>query len=501
MSAKFHKNSAGILASILIGFIILSFMFSGFQQRMGPKTADTIAEVDGTPIKVQEFQNMYDRQLNFYRQIFNRGNLTSEQIKKFQIKEKTLEGLIQQKIMINFSKKLNITPSEKEIANVIQGQEYFKNNGQFDINRYKMALSRAGLTPAEYEESIGQSIKLQGVTDMTRYIPVSKSYAKELLEIKKEILHIQGIQISKQSLTKFIDVSRAEIEAFLSDSENSKKLENYFNGRKAELDKPAEVKARHILMRVSESSSESGILKKMEEIHRKINNDNFAKLAKTHSEDPSGKDKGGELPPLTKGMTVPEFESVVFSLKEGEISKPFKSPFGFHIVQVLSQKEEVVATLDKYKHQIAKEILQKENTDGQKSLEEKLISEAKNLLLKNDNKGIQKFEKKYDAKFISNGSFSKLDNIIGPVNIPENEQAKLFANSTDKEKEFIINNPSEVVVLVSKRVSHQNNQETNLNERLIEERNNQQKQLSEQNQKSIYEILREKSKVKVFANL
>lgn len=63
----------------------------------------------------------------------------------------------------------------------------------------------------------------------------------------------------------------------------------------------------------------------------------FAKLAQEYSQDPGSAKRGGELGWLQKGALVKEFEDVAFSLKKGEISKPVKTPFGYHIIKVLDK--------------------------------------------------------------------------------------------------------------------------------------------------------------------
>ena len=67
--------------------------------------------------------------------------------------------------------------------------------------------------------------------------------------------------------------------------------------------------------------------------------DDFAELAKAHSDDKVSAIKGGDLGWTSPGDMVPEFEAVMDKLKPGEISKPFKTQFGWHIVQVLERRQ------------------------------------------------------------------------------------------------------------------------------------------------------------------
>jgi len=79
------------------------------------------------------------------------------------------------------------------------------------------------------------------------------------------------------------------------------------------------------------------------DISQKLSNGaDFATLAKLYSEDPGSSARGGYLDTMTVGMMVPEFENVVFSLKENEISKPFKTQYGYHIATVISRGKDYV---------------------------------------------------------------------------------------------------------------------------------------------------------------
>lgn len=98
--------------------------------------------------------------------------------------------------------------------------------------------------------------------------------------------------------------------------------------------------ARHILIRTSSEVSDEQARKTLLELKQKIEDGkNFAELASEFSEDPGSKIKGGDLGWAGPGDFVGTFEDVASSLPVGQISEPFKSPFGWHILEVLEHRD------------------------------------------------------------------------------------------------------------------------------------------------------------------
>jgi len=98
--------------------------------------------------------------------------------------------------------------------------------------------------------------------------------------------------------------------------------------------------ARHILIRTSADTDDDKARESLQDIKKRIEQgEDFADLANEYSEDPGSKIKGGDLGWANPGTFVPAFERVMASLTDGEISDPFKSQFGWHIMQVLERRE------------------------------------------------------------------------------------------------------------------------------------------------------------------
>src|SRR5579885_25405 len=98
--------------------------------------------------------------------------------------------------------------------------------------------------------------------------------------------------------------------------------------------------ARHILIKPSELVSKSDALQKLAQLKARIQGgDDFGELARSHSDDRGTAAKGGDLGWVNPGDLVPEFEQVMNGLKEGEISDPFETQYGVHIVQVIARRQ------------------------------------------------------------------------------------------------------------------------------------------------------------------
>jgi peptidyl-prolyl cis-trans isomerase SurA len=100
-----------------------------------------------------------------------------------------------------------------------------------------------------------------------------------------------------------------------------------------------QTRLRHILIRPSEVVSEAEARRRLLDLRERIvsGKEDFAQIARVHSEDGTAA-RGGELDWLYPGDTVPEFERAYEALPIGEVSQPVRTPFGFHLIQVLERR-------------------------------------------------------------------------------------------------------------------------------------------------------------------
>ncbi len=106
--------------------------------------------------------------------------------------------------------------------------------------------------------------------------------------------------------------------------------------QKAEED---QVHVRHILMKTNELADDATVKQKLNTLRdRVLKGDDFAGLAQTTSEDPGSAVDGGDLGWAGPGTYAPEFEAAIATLKDNEISEPFKTQYGWHIAQMLGHR-------------------------------------------------------------------------------------------------------------------------------------------------------------------
>lgn len=126
-------------------------------------------------------------------------------------------------------------------------------------------------------------------------------------------------------------------------------LKTEYNNMVKSLKESDDKRVSHILV-----ASEQDATKILDEI--KSGKISFEDAAKKYSVDPTTKDRGGEIGFISKGQTVPAFEKTTYSLKQGEISKPIKTDFGWHIIKLLESKKKAIPSFDEIKENLEQSV-------------------------------------------------------------------------------------------------------------------------------------------------
>ena len=140
---------------------------------------------------------------------------------------------------------------------------------------------------------------------------------------------------------------------------SDEQVEKYYEEHKKQFTQPSTRNVRHILIACSKPAECKKDEAKADELYTQLKNGaDFAALAKKVSEDPGTKAQGGTYQAV-KGQSAPEFDKVAFALDVGELSKPVKTQFGWHIIKAVSTvKAERATPLATVKDTIRNQLLQ-----------------------------------------------------------------------------------------------------------------------------------------------
>ncbi|HJR94767.1 MAG TPA: peptidylprolyl isomerase, partial [Gaiellaceae bacterium] len=141
----------------------------------------------------------------------------------------------------------------------------------------------------------------------------------------------------------------------------------YYTQNQSQYGTPESRDVRHIL--IAEKSDDDKVdfaasKAKADDIYAQLENGaDFAALAKSSSADPGSKDSGGKLT-ISRGQTVPEFDKISFELDTGELSKPVKTQYGYHVIEAVSDIRKAQTTpIDKVRATIRATLLQQKRNE------------------------------------------------------------------------------------------------------------------------------------------
>jgi peptidyl-prolyl cis-trans isomerase D len=451
MKNAFASKMSYFILTFIFLIIIASFLFSNFDNFGMSGGAKQVGSVDGTPITVKEYQMALSRQVEFFNQMMGGSGMTQKQLEEMGIKQSVLNGLVQQKLILNAAEQMGFVVSLEEVKNEIKNLPYFKTNNQFDVNLYRNMLQSNGYIPAQFEELVANDLKQRKIDELFNTTLLSQAYVRDVLRFKNNMVIVDGVKLSRQSLAPLISVSAQEIEQYLAEPENQKSLEEAYTDNMSKYNKAEEVKARHILIQGEDQKS----LDRIKAIKTKVNQKNFADFAKKESEDPTGKSNGGDLGWFSAGRMVPEFEAVAFKMNKGEISEPVKTQFGYHLIFVEDKKAAETKTLESVKAELAQLAIQKTKAQD---LDQLLKSEQERLtvaLTKGDLVTVESTSKKVDGQLFKGVEVNQFDQTIQMNSLSAQEADQLFKAAPGSVLNF--SNPGGIylVKVVSKKVGQE----------------------------------------------
>ncbi len=370
---------------VIAAFIIL--YIPAFQGAQAGSPGETLASVGGLPITVGEFQRDYLRQRQTYERMYP-GRLDAAMLKRLGLEEQVLDSLVADRVIALEAKRLGISVDDEAIAREIATAPEYQRDGRFiGTAEIRRVLELRGMTVEEFENAVrGNLLRKRLGVFVTAGVSVSPGELEREFRRRTEQLKAEYVLVDAARFQAQVVVSDAEVAArfaaqkerykiperrmlsyVLVDSEalrsrvsvTEAELEAEYNEHREEFKDPEQVCASHILVKVKAAPEEKeghvdAEAKKIAEglLGKLTAGGDFATLAKASSEDKGSATQGGDLSCFARGSMVPEFENAAFSQAPMTTSGLVKTNYGYHIIRVVSHREESVRPLIQVKEAI-----------------------------------------------------------------------------------------------------------------------------------------------------
>jgi peptidyl-prolyl cis-trans isomerase D len=387
-----RKHAKSWLIKVLIGIIAAVFIFY-FGYSFTSKRALKMALVNGEVISSLEYQKTYRDLLEGLR-VRYKGLWNDNLIKVFDLKNKALENLINQKLISQEAKKLGLAVTESEVQKAIMDYPAFQTNGQFDLRRYKALLGNNRMKPEDFEATMdGELLRGKLSQFLLAFMGVTDQEVLDYYTYTNEKIKISFVQFKPEKLKKSTKLDQAAMEEYFKEHKEGYRVPEkiklayllidpanfrdkvvvtdleigeYYEYNMATFTEPKQVRARHILFKLGDDATDAQdkeTRKKADAVLEEARQGkDFAALARTHSEGPT-KGKGGDLGYFKAGQMVKPFEEAVFKMKKGEISDLVRTRFGYHIIKVEDIKEARTKPLEEVRGQIVETLTKSSSTD------------------------------------------------------------------------------------------------------------------------------------------
>ncbi len=372
MLQELRDKSTGVVAKIIIGFIIVIFALWGTDEFFKTDAAaDRAISVNGEKITetdiLRGIQTRKQQILSRYGESVPAEYLTDERLR-----QPVIDDLIQRALLAQAAKEGGLAASTAAVDNGIITAPVFQQDGVFNQERFLQLLRMQGLTPTQYRKAVAEDTVINqlqfaiansafvtptelkniiGLSFQARdfsylVLPAAAVEKTVVVEDKDIKAHYDANSATyttpEQVAVDYVELSVAELakNITVTDEQVQKQFEQNTKAFVAKTER----QAAHILFEGADAQ------KRADEIKARLAaGEDFAKLATEFSSDEGSKNQGGDLG-FTAGDAFPaEFEAALTKLKVGEVSGPVKTEAGVHVIKLLAERGSKAPTFEEAK--------------------------------------------------------------------------------------------------------------------------------------------------------
>lgn len=374
MLQSIRDRATGPVAWFILGALILLFSLWGIESYFSSAPNPKLAEVGDREITRAELQRAYDQRYQRLQNLLGE-NFSHDMIDPKAFRRDVLDELVQNVLFEQYVDDERYRVTDAQVLAYLKTVPAFQVDGVFSPEAYEAVLAQDGRKPAMFENEVRVALSVEqfrsGLLESGIVTPRDLETHWRLEQQLREV-----------SLLKF-DINRALQDSNPADAEIKARYEKdkaefqtperlkldyveldrntlapagapeeplllalYEAEKQTRFSKPEERHARHILIQVNSERTDAKAQEETRKLREQlVKGEDFAALARKHSDDPGSKARGGELDPATRGVLDPAFEDALFKLKAGELSQPVRSAFGWHLIRLDSVTPERVKPL------------------------------------------------------------------------------------------------------------------------------------------------------------
>ncbi|MGQ7814676.1 SurA N-terminal domain-containing protein [Metapseudomonas furukawaii] len=381
MLQNIRDNSQGWIAKTIIGVIIALLALTGFDAIFNATSnRQSAAEVNGEEIsldQLNEAMNLQRRQLQQQLGQDFDASLLDENL----LRDAALKGLIERKLLLQGAEKAGFKFSQAAIDQLILQTPEFQVDGKFNADRFDQVIRQMNYSRLQFRQMLEQEMLigqlragLAGsgfVTDaevqaFARLEKQTRDFATLTLKADPAAIQVSAEEIKayydghadqfkspEQVVVEYVELKKS---AFFDQVEA--KEEDLQAQYQKEISNLAEQRhAAHILVEVSDKLNEEQAKAKIDQVKQRLEKgEDFSALAKEFSDDSGSAADGGDLGFAGPGVYEPAFEESLYALKDGEVSAPVRTQYGWHLIKLLGVQAPEVPSFESLKPKLEQDL-------------------------------------------------------------------------------------------------------------------------------------------------
>lgn len=389
MLQAIRDNTRGWIAYVIVAVLIIPFALFGVYNYFTGGSNPPVAEVAGQEITSQQLDRAVQQQRRRLQQILGE-QYDPSMFGDGALRRRALDNLVNAAVLDSYAREHGLRLTDDALRRQIRSQQVFQSDGEFSRQRYQAVLRQNGMTPEQYEARLRQQGATgqlrQGVTgsvivtdaQLARFVALQRQQRdaawlrvdaaafRDEVSVGEDALreyydaHTGAWQRPQQVRLAYVALSREDLASSIEVSEEAVR-ERYESERDSRFTQGGERRVQHILIQVPDDAPASDVdaaRKRLQDLRERIVNGDldFAAAAREYSDDAGSADAGGALGWVAHGDLSAPMAKAAFSLDQGQVSKPVRTEFGWHLIRVSDVRKREVKPFEAVRDTLREEI-------------------------------------------------------------------------------------------------------------------------------------------------